>query len=86
MTSRAEIKKEIIYRSVHRGCKETDHLIGGFALSKIDELSDENLSIMKDFILEDDMLIYDWIMGREKCAEKYKGIIVMIRDCYDISL
>ena len=81
-----EIKKEIMYRSLHRGCKETDHLIGGFASAKLDELSDDNLLLMRDFILEDDMLIYDWVMGKISCVAKYKKIVTMIQDFHNISL
>ncbi len=80
-----EIKKEILYRSLHRGCKETDHLIGKFVESKINEFDDKELLLIRDFILEDDLLIYDWIMGRGDCMDKYKKLVAMIRDFHAIS-
>ena len=36
-------KKELIYKSTHRGCKETDILLGNFATSCIDSLTDSEL-------------------------------------------
>lgn len=71
----SNIKKEILYRSIHRGCKETDHLIGNYAKSQIDTLNDAELTIFKDLILEDDMEIYDWIMKKSLTPQKYQEII-----------
>ncbi len=76
------LRKKLIYRSVHRGCKETDFLIGEFAKAKIDEISD--LEKFNQFIEEDDMLIYDWILGKVEVVEEYQEIVQQIRQFHKV--
>lgn len=51
-------KKELLYKSTHRGCKETDILLGNFATSCIDSLTDSELLQYKKIIDMDDEAIY----------------------------
>lgn len=83
---RDTLKKEVLYRSIHRGCKETDHLIGKFVEANLDDFSDEELLLIKDFILEDDLLIYDWIMGRVVNDSKYVDLVKKMQDFHGIEL
>lgn len=78
------IKKEILYRSVNRGCKETDHLIGKFATSEIDNLSQSELLLFKDLIIEDDMQIYDWILKKQEPKEQYRDLILKMQKFHKI--
>ena len=75
MNTRKANKKEILYRSMHRGCKETDFLISGYVEGNIDNLTDSELLVLKDLILEDDLMIYEWVLGKKNCFDKYKDII-----------
>jgi antitoxin CptB len=70
--------KKMLYRSVHRGCKETDILLGEFAKAKIDQLNDEDLIIYQYFIEEDDLEIYDWILAKMPMPAKYKYLVEQI--------
>ena len=74
--------KQLFYRSIHRGWKETDFLIGEFAKKKLGEISD--LELFGDFLEEDDLEIYDWILGKNKEPEKYVGIIMEIKKFHKI--
>lgn len=76
--------KQLSYRSNHRGCKETDILLGKFFNEKFAELDDKNLEIYRKFIEEDDMLIYDWILGKVRAEEVYLPLIEMIRGFHKI--
>ncbi len=76
--------KQLSYRSNHRGCKETDILLGKFFNEKFAELDDKNLEIYRKFIEEDDMLIYDWILGKVRAKEVYLPLIEMIRGFHKI--
>jgi antitoxin CptB len=67
--------KQLLYRSIHRGCKETDFLIGEFAKAKIFEFDLQKLQLFKSFIEEDDLLIYDWILKKENLPAAYKQLI-----------
>jgi len=75
--------KQLFYRSIHRGCKETDFLIGEFAKKKLGEISD--LELFGDFLEEDDLEIYDWILGKKKEPEKYVGIVTEIKKFHLLS-
>ena len=77
-------KKQILYRSVHRGCKETDHLIGEFVKEKIDSLKDEELKLLENFIVEDDLLIYDWILQKIEAPQKYQSMIEKIQKFHNL--
>ncbi len=83
---RQDLVKKILYRSIHRGCKETDHLIGEFAKTNIDKFSDDELAIFKDFIVEDDLLIYDWILGKQEVKAVYDDLVAKIRVFHKIEV
>ena len=75
--------KQLLYRSKHRGCKETDILLGKFAEEKITEFDDNKLQLYHEFINEDDLMIYDWILGKENILEKYGNLIAEIRSFHN---
>ena len=35
--------KKLLYRSIHRGCKETDILLGNFAIARTESFDDSKL-------------------------------------------
>lgn len=79
------LAKQLLYRSIHRGCKETDFLIGEFAKEKITTFNKDQLLLFADFIVEDDMLIYDWILAKSEIPKKYLGIISDIRSFHKMT-
>ena len=83
MSTENQIKR-IIYRAVHRGCKETDFLLGDFFVANKDNLSDLGLETCESFLNEDDMLIYDWILDKKIFPNQYFQIIKKIRDFHKI--
>jgi antitoxin CptB len=74
--------KQLFYRSTHRGCKETDFLIGEFAKVKLHEIKD--LELFKNFLEEDDGEIYDWILGKAREPEGYRELVGMIKKFHKI--
>ncbi len=74
--------KQLFYRSVHRGCKETDFLIGEFAKAKLAEVSD--LKLFGNFLEENDWEIYDWILGKEKFPQIYENLVRDIQKFHKI--
>ena len=82
--SRENLERELLYRSIHRGCKETDHLIGNFVKAKIADLSDAELLVFKDLVVEDDMLIYDWILNKENPPQRYESAIARMREFHKL--
>lgn len=71
--------KTLLYRSLHRGCKETDILLGKYAVEKINDFDDDKLDTYSKFVLEDDAYLYDWILDKSTIPSEYKGLIEDIR-------
>jgi antitoxin CptB len=79
------LKKKLIYRSIHRGCKETDFLIGDFAKENLNQMTDDELIIYQDFLEQDDLEIYNWIIGKKIIPQKYLSLINTIKQFHKIS-
>ena len=61
MTANNEIlKKQIIYRSMHRGTKEMDLLLGNFVRKYIDEFNSTELKDLANLLFTEDEVIYKW--------------------------
>ena len=60
MTNKEILKKEIIYRSMHRGFKEMDLLLGNFVKKYINKLNTNELLDLKKLLFIEDEVIYKW--------------------------
>jgi len=60
MTNKEILKKQIIYRSTHRGSKEMDLLLGNFVKKYIDKLNTNELLDLKKLLFMEDEVIYKW--------------------------
>ena len=60
MTNNKTLKKQIIYRSMHRGSKEMDLLLGDFVKKHIDELNSTELKDLAKLLFTEDEVIYKW--------------------------
>ena len=60
MTNKEILKKQIIYRSMHRGTKEMDLLLGNFVKKYIEELNDIELKDLEKLLFMDDEVIHKW--------------------------
>ena len=78
------IKKQILYRSAHRGCKETDFLLGNFFEAKLNSFTASDLALSRNFLEEDDVKIYDWILDKEQAPKAYLALIEEIRKFHNI--
>ena len=60
MTNKEILKKQIIYRSMHRGTKEMDLLLSNFVKKHIDELNHTDLKDLAKLLFIEDEVIYKW--------------------------
>ena len=60
MINKEILKKQIIYRSTHRGTKEMDMLLGTFVKENIDKLSNNELIDLENLLIIDDKKISKW--------------------------
>ena len=66
MTNKEILKKQIIYRSTHRGSKEMDLLLGSFVKKNIDLFSDSELYDLNKLMQTDDEILQRWYFNKEK--------------------
>ena len=64
MVNKEILKKQIIYRSMHRGTKEMDLLLGNFVKTHIDELNVTELKDLAKLLIIEDEVIYKWYIKR----------------------
>jgi len=57
-------RKRLLYRSVHRGNRENDILLGQFARAHIAEFASEELDQFEQLLQAGDSDIFDWLTGR----------------------
>ena len=60
MTNKEILKKQINYRSMHRGTKEMDLLLGNFVKKHIDKLDSNELEDLDKLLFIEDEIIYKW--------------------------
>ena len=58
-----QLKKKIIYRSNYRGTKEMDKLLGAFTKKHINQLEEEDLIQLIEFLEIDDNNLYNFYNG-----------------------
>jgi antitoxin CptB len=73
--------KRLTYRSLHRGCKETDLVLGTYCTQKIHELPESELKRFEAFLDEDDADIWAWLIEKKPCPKaEYAPLLVALRD------
>ena len=60
MENKKILKKQIIYRSMHRGTKEMDLLLGNFVKIYIDKFDSQELHDLDNLLNLEDEVIYNW--------------------------
>ena len=64
-------RKRLLYRANYRGFKEADLILGGFAKTYIESLSDAEITMFEDFLSVKDHDIYNWVSEREPVPANY---------------
>ncbi|MDA7583218.1 succinate dehydrogenase assembly factor 2 [Candidatus Pelagibacter sp.] len=64
-----DLKNKIIYRANYRGTKEMDKLLGSFTKKYIDQLNNEELSLLCDLLDYDDENLYKLNQGLQLTIE-----------------
>lgn len=78
--SRETLLKRLKYRSWHRGCKETDIVLGNFADKRLEFLTDDALALYQDFLEELDGDIWNWLAEKDAAAPaQYAGLLAQLK-------
>ncbi len=64
MSEMENLRRELLYKSTHRGCKETDILLGKYAEARLTTMDHATLNAYQELIEQPDNDIYDWITDK----------------------
>jgi len=72
--------KRLTYRSWHRGCKETDLVLGTYCTRNIAQLPEDQLQVFEQFLDEDDAEIWAWLTEKTPCPNPvYAPLLAQLR-------
>lgn len=66
-------RKTILWRATHRGTREMDLLLGGFARTVIDLMQPSELDELEALVELPDPLLMAWVLGEEAVREDYRN-------------
>ena len=66
MTNKEILKKQIIYRSSHRGTKEMDILLGNFVKKHINDFNTDDLNDLEQILFIEDEILYRWYFDKKE--------------------
>tara|TARA_Y100000590_G_scaffold455169_1_gene603271 strand:+ start:1645 stop:1899 length:255 start_codon:yes stop_codon:yes gene_type:complete len=64
MINKDILKKQIIYRSTHRGSKEMDIILGNFVKNYIDTFTDNELRDVEQLLCIEDEILHRWYFDK----------------------
>lgn len=77
-------RRRLLFRSVRRGTKESDLIIGGFAKAWLDLLDDSQLDRFEALLNQNDPEVLSWILGLKSPPPAYDhDVLTLIRNFKD---
>ena len=77
-------RRKLLFRSWHRGMREMDLIMGGFADAKVEQLSERELTEFERLIEVPDRDLLAWITGEETVPPDFDS--ALFRDLRDFHL
>jgi antitoxin CptB len=77
--------KMISYRAWHRGFREADFILGGFADQHLAGFNAEQLIEFEALLEQPDQLLYSWIVGQEPPPEEVLGDVFSMLQHYRVA-
>ena len=78
MTDETRLKR-LRYRSWHRGCKETDLILGSFSDAELAKLSAVDLDVYEKLLDENDADIWNWLTDKTSPGDEYAALIELLK-------
>ncbi|MGL9761008.1 MAG: succinate dehydrogenase assembly factor 2 [Wolbachia sp.] len=82
MTDTFLLRKKLMYRSWHRGCKETDMLLGYFALKYLNKFSLNELIEYEKIVDLDDYELYCYVTRKANLPSNLDSKIMDLITCF----
>ncbi len=77
-------RKRLLYQAQHRGCKEADLLIGGFAAAHLAAMSEADLDAFETLLSYPDHDLMAWIKGGTAAPTAVRGRVFDALASFDI--
>ena len=68
--------KKLSYQSWHRGTRELELILGGFADQHLSTFTEQELDEYQSILEKNDMDLWDWITGRVEIPSQYFNLIL----------
>lgn len=68
-----ERRKRLLYRATHRGTREADRLVGGFAQAHLTGLDAADLDRFEALLEESDVDLVDWLLDRRAAPDRVRS-------------
>ena len=78
--------KRLLFQSTHRGMKETDTLLGGFARAHLAELDAAQLDRFEALLEQSDADLFDWITGKAPVPAEFENDVMALLKTYKARL
>ena len=78
-------RKRLKYRSWHRGTKELDLVIGGFAERHLDGMSEAEIDMFEAIINENEFDIYNWLARQADVPSRHRNPIMELLLAFKLS-
>ncbi len=76
--STALVRKRLLYRARHRGTREMDIILGGFAERYVDGFDEGRLAHLAALLELADPDLYNWIAGREPVPAEHDSDVMKL--------
>ena len=73
-TDEARLKR-LYMRSIRRGIKEMDLILGAFAAEELNGLSEAELTLYDALLAENDHDLYQWVTGQVSAPANYDALM-----------
>lgn len=72
------IRKKLLYQSQHRGCKETDGVLGPFAEKFLPDCDEAELRAFAALLAENDWELWHWFTHPGSAPEQHREMVEKI--------
>lgn len=86
METREHRLKRLHMRSIRRGIKEMDIILGRFSEVGLAELTDQDLDLYDTMLAENDQDLYQWVSGQQPTPARYLDLMTRISELNRIAV
>lgn len=79
-------RKRILFRSLRRGTKESDLVIGGFAKSMLEDLDEPKLAALEALLDRSDPEVLGWVIGLRPIPPEFDTDVMSMLKAYKSAL